>query len=88
MEAPDAITDIRNLKKKVDAGVTHLVSQLFFDNDAFYRFYEKTRIAGIDVPVEAGLFMVKNTPLTCIPLGASSFANARVKLFTPPLDAL
>ena len=60
LEAPDAITDIRNLKKKVDAGVTHLVSQLFFDNDAFYRFYEKTRIAGIDVPVEAGIMPVTN----------------------------
>lgn len=60
LEAPDAITDIHNLKKKVDAGVTHLVSQLFFDNEAFYRFYEKTRIAGIDVPVEAGIMPVTN----------------------------
>lgn len=60
LEAPDAITDIHNLKKKVDAGATHLVSQLFFDNDAFYSFYEKTRIAGIDVPVEAGIMPVTN----------------------------
>lgn len=60
LEAPDAITDIRNLKRKVDAGVTHLVSQLFFDNNAFYSFYEKTRIAGIDVPVEAGIMPVTN----------------------------
>lgn len=60
LEAPDAITDIRNLKKKVDAGASHLVSQLFFDNDAFYSFYEKTRIAGIDVPVEAGIMPVTN----------------------------
>lgn len=60
LEAPDSVTDIRNLKKKVDAGVTHLVSQLFFENDAFYRFYEKTRIAGINVPVEAGIMPVTN----------------------------
>lgn len=60
LEAPDAVTDIRNLKRKVDAGVSHLVSQLFFDNEAFYRFYEKTRIAGIDVPVEAGIMPVTN----------------------------
>ena len=59
-EAPDAVTDIRNLKKKVDAGAEHLVSQLFFDNEAFYRFYEKTRIAGIDVPVDAGVMPVTN----------------------------
>lgn len=60
LEAPDAVTDIRNLKRKVDAGVTHLVSQLFFDNGVFYNFYEKTRIAGIDVPVEAGIMPVTN----------------------------
>lgn len=60
LEAPDAITDIRNLKRKVDAGVSHLISQLFFDNEFFYDFYEKTRIAGIDVPVEAGIMPVTN----------------------------
>ncbi|MCM1135768.1 MAG: methylenetetrahydrofolate reductase [NAD(P)H] [Clostridium sp.] len=60
LEAKDAITDIRNLKKKVDAGVSHLVSQLFFDNEFFYGFYEKTRIAGINVPVEAGIMPVTN----------------------------
>ena len=58
LEAPDAITDIHNLKRKVEAGANHLVSQLFFDNEAFYRFYEKTRIAGISVPVEAGIMPV------------------------------
>ena len=60
LEAPDAITDIRNLKRKVDDGAEHLVSQLFFDNDMFYRFYEKTRIAGINVPVDAGVMPVTN----------------------------
>lgn len=60
LEAPDAVTDIRNLKRKVDAGVSHLISQLFFDNEFFYNFYEKTRIAGIDVPVEAGIMPVTN----------------------------
>ena len=60
LEAPDAITDIRNLKRKVDAGVSHLVSQLFFDNEMFYSFYEITRIAGIEVPVDAGVMPVTN----------------------------
>lgn len=60
LEASDAVTDIRNLKRKVDAGADHLVSQLFFDNEMFYSFYEKTRIAGIDVPVDAGIMPVTN----------------------------
>ena len=60
LEAPDAITDIRNLKKKVDAGTAHLISQLFFDNEMFYQFYEKARIAGIDVPIDAGVMPVTN----------------------------
>ncbi len=60
LEAPDAITDIHNLKRKVDAGAEHLVSQLFFDNEMFYRFYEKARIAGISAPIDAGVMPVTN----------------------------
>ncbi|NMM99687.1 5,10-methylenetetrahydrofolate reductase [Bifidobacterium sp. DSM 109958] len=51
--------DIANLKVKVDAGVTHLISQLFYDNDDFYRFLDKARAAGIDVPIEAGIMPVR-----------------------------
>ena len=43
-ESPDLITDVRYLKQKVDAGAQHLVSQLFFDNDDFFRFLERCRI--------------------------------------------
>ncbi len=59
-ESKDEVEDVLNLKKKVDAGADHLISQLFFDNGAFYRFLERTRIAGIDVPVEAGIMPVTN----------------------------
>lgn len=59
-EAASMVEDIINLKKKVDAGATHLMSQLFFDNNAFYSFLEKARIAGIDVPIEAGIMPVIN----------------------------
>ena len=57
-ESPDVVSDIRYLKQKVDAGVTHLVSQLFFDNDDFLRFMERCRLAGIEVPIEAGIMPV------------------------------
>ena len=52
--------DIDNLKKKVDAGVTHLISQLFYDNEDFLRFLDKARAAGIDAPIEAGIMPVMN----------------------------
>lgn len=54
--------DIENLKKKVDAGVTHLTTQLFFDNNLFYSFREKVEKAGINVPITAGIMpIVKKT---------------------------
>ncbi|MEI3320801.1 MAG: methylenetetrahydrofolate reductase [NAD(P)H] [Eubacterium sp.] len=59
-EAESMIADVKNLKKKIDAGADHLISQLFFDNNAFYDFIEKVRIAGIDVPIEAGIMPVTN----------------------------
>lgn len=60
IESPDLVTDIRYLKEKVDAGVSHLMSQLFFDNRVFYDFWERTKIAGITVPIEAGIMPVVN----------------------------
>ena len=59
-EADSLIDDIKNLKKKVEAGAEHLMSQLFFDNTQFYDFLEKARIAGIEVPIEAGIMQVVN----------------------------
>ena len=59
-DSPSLVDDIRNLKIKVDAGASHLISQLFFDNNCFYDFIEKARLAGIDVPIEAGIMPVVN----------------------------
>ncbi|MBE6846284.1 MAG: methylenetetrahydrofolate reductase [NAD(P)H] [Ruminococcus sp.] len=58
IETENIVNDVLNLKKKVDAGAEHLISQLFFDNDYFYSFLERTQIAGIDVPIEAGIMPV------------------------------
>ena len=59
-EARSAADDIRHLKEKVDKGATHLISQLFFDNNSFYQFLERCDIAGIHVPIEAGIMPVVN----------------------------
>jgi len=60
LECPTAIEDIHNLKYKVDAGTNQLITQLFFDNSYFYDFRERAAIAGIDVPIEAGIMPVVN----------------------------
>ena len=59
-ESASLVDDIHNLKKKVDAGASHLISQLFFDNSSFISFLEKARIAGINVPIEAGIMPCVN----------------------------
>ena len=59
-DADSLVEDIINLRKKVDAGAEHLITQFFFDNDHFYEFREKAAIAGINVPIEAGIMPVVN----------------------------
>ena len=59
-ESPNTVSEIKSLKKKVDAGAEVLLSQLFFDNDIFYRFNEECEIAGIEVPVIPGVMPVIN----------------------------
>ena len=59
-EAPNMDTDIRHLKEKVDAGASHLITQLFFDNDSFYDFRYRAARAGVNVPIEAGIMPVMN----------------------------
>lgn len=57
-EAPTFEEDIRHLKEKVDAGADALISQLFLDNDDFYRFRDAASRAGINVPIIAGIMPI------------------------------
>lgn len=59
-DSPNQILDIQHLKKKVDAGCSSLVTQLFFDNERFYDFQDKCTLAGIDVPIHAGIMPILN----------------------------
>jgi len=67
-EAPNLKTDIIYLKEKQDAGADYIVTQMFFDNDHFFRFLELTAQAGITIPIIPGLKVLNTAKqLTSIP---------------------
>lgn len=57
---PNRLLEIDYLKAKVDAGADYIVAQLFFENRDFYDFCERCELAGIRVPIIAGIM-----PITC-----------------------
>jgi methylenetetrahydrofolate reductase (NADPH) len=59
-ESPDIEHEIRVLKAKIDAGATRAITQFFFDIDAFLRFMEKVRAAGVTIPISPGIMPVSN----------------------------
>lgn len=54
-ESPNFETDIKVLKHKISAGAKYIVTQMFFDNSHYFRFVEKCRNEGIDVPIIPGI---------------------------------
>ena len=54
------VGELETLKRKVDAGASQFITQLFLDNDAFDTYRNKVAQAGVSVPIEAGIMPVTN----------------------------
>lgn len=54
-EAMNMAHDLQNLKKKVEAGASYIVTQMFFDNQKYFEFVDACRKAGINVPIVPGI---------------------------------
>jgi methylenetetrahydrofolate reductase (NADPH) len=59
-DSPTVDADIDMLKAKVDAGATRAITQFFFDNDHYFRYLDRVRARGIDLPVVPGILPVQN----------------------------
>lgn len=59
-ECGHIVDDIANIKRKVDAGVDFLTTQMFFDNNVYFHYLSRLRSAGVTVPVIAGIMPVTN----------------------------
>ncbi len=79
-EAPDAATDLANLKRKVDAGTNFLISQLFLDNSRFFDFVERARAADIAVPIVPGIMPIATVS------GIRRMAGMNGTAFPPELE--
>lgn len=78
----DVDEDVRHLKEKQDAGASFLVTQLFFDDDCFYRFRERTIHAGITIPITCGImpFLSKKQVSRMIFMCGASLPSPIIKL--------
>jgi methylenetetrahydrofolate reductase (NADPH) len=57
-EAPDLAHDLHFLAQKVESGASFLITQLFFDNELYFRFVDEARAAGIEVPILPGIMPI------------------------------
>lgn len=82
IECDDLDVSLAHLKLKQDAGASFFVSQLFFDNEYFYRFREHAQKAGITVPITAGImpFMSKQQISRMVFMCGASLPSPVIKL--------
>ena len=59
-QADDAMADLRNFKRKVDAGADSAITQYFYNTDAYFRFVDDARALGIDIPIIPGIMPISN----------------------------
>ena len=59
-DSPTLEADIDMLKRKVDNGATRAITQFFFENDLYFRYLDRVRARGIDIPIVPGLLPVQN----------------------------
>jgi methylenetetrahydrofolate reductase (NADPH) len=59
-DSPSVAADIDMLKAKVDAGATRAMTQFFFENSLYFRYLDRVRAAGIDIPIVPGILPVQN----------------------------
>jgi len=57
-ETPNTLVQLEHLKAKVDAGADYVCSQMFFDNRVFLDWCDRCRLAGIEVPIIAGIMPI------------------------------
>jgi len=63
-DSPSVTADIDMLKAKVDAGAARAITQFFFENDLYFRYLDRVRAAGIDIPIVPGILPVQNFKTT------------------------